>query len=71
MIVIYKNDLCTLNMDFALFECLQRDCPQCDVEIYPLTASTYKKLIICDICDLEDYSIARNLNALGIIKRFN
>ena len=68
MIVIYENELCTLEMDYDLFECMQRDCPDAEVEIFPLTSSTYKRQIICCIGDLEDYSRARNLLALGMKK---
>lgn len=64
MIVLCKNDLYTLEMPFLLFESLKRTSPTAEVEIIQYTQSTYKKQIKVSLSELEDYSVARNLNAL-------
>ena len=64
MVVIYKNDLYTLNMRYCIFESLKKSNPDMVVEIETLTSSTYKQVKEVPLSDLFDYSIERNLNAL-------
>ena len=66
MIVLYENELWVLeNMPFRLFQNLQRTKPNLEVQIIELTQSTYKWETWVMICELEDRTIARNLQALG------
>jgi len=66
MIVLYENELWVLeNMPFRLFQNLQRTEPNLEVQIIELTQSTYKWETWVMICELEDWTIARNLQALG------
>jgi len=65
MLVIYKNDFYTLDMQYCIFIGLQESCPECDVEIIHLDSSTYKKPLRVPIGELNDYSVERNLNALN------
>lgn len=65
MIVIYKNELYQLDMSFMLFESLKRCNHNHQIEIEQLTSSTYKKHETVSISECEDYSIARNLQALA------
>lgn len=64
MIVLHKNGLYQLSMPFLLFESLKRTNPDNEVELEELTQSTYKKQVTAPLRDIEDYSIARNLEAL-------
>jgi len=64
MLVIYKNDFYTLDMQYCIFAGLRESCPECDVEIIHLDPSTYKKPLRVSIGELNDYSVERNLNAL-------
>jgi len=64
MIVVYNNDRWRLDMPFMLFKSLKDSGSQRSVEITQISQSTYKKVEYVPIRDLEDYSIARNLNAL-------
>lgn len=57
--------MCSLDIPFQLFESLKQSSPSYEVELIPLTQSTYKELKRAKIVDVEDYSIARNLNALS------
>ena len=66
MIVLYENELWVLeNMPFRLFQNLQHTEPNLEVQIIELTQSTYKWETWVMICELEDWTIARNLQALG------
>jgi hypothetical protein len=67
MIVLWNNGLYELEgMPFVLFKSLQRSEPSRDVEIIELTQSTYKQQKKVPIKELEDWSEARNLQALGL-----
>ena len=70
MIVFYNNKKYDLDMPFRVFWDLQNLCPQHEVEITERTSSTYKKVISVPIWKLEDYSIARNKQALNLPIRF-
>jgi len=63
MIVLFKNKLWLLDMPYRLFESLKESDTQ--VKITELTASMYKEEKKVPIKDLMDWSIARNLSALG------
>jgi len=65
MIVLHKNDLWELNMPYLLFESLKRSSKNYEVELLQLNDSTYKKQIKVSIDEVEDYSVARNLQALA------
>ena len=66
MIVLYENELWVLErMSWRLFQNLQRTEPNLEVQIIELTQSTYKWETWVMICELEDWTIARNLQALG------
>lgn len=64
MIVLHKNEMYQLDMSFLLFESLKKNPHNHEVEITQLTASTYKKQVTVPISEVEDYSVARNLQAL-------
>lgn len=66
MIVIYKNGLYHCDMDWELFYNLNRTTPYLTIEIYRINDSSYKELKEVSLREVMDYSIARNLNALGI-----
>ena len=66
MIVIYKNGLYHCDMDWLLFYNLNRVTPFLEVEIYRINDSSYKELKKVPIREVEDYSVVRNLVALGI-----
>jgi hypothetical protein len=62
MIVYWQNRLWKLDMSFDEFENKQQQFPNKIVEIKSLTPYEEKKEV--PICELDDYSIVRNLNAL-------
>ena len=64
MIVFYKNEMYQLEMPYLLFESLKRTSPDSNVDLEELTQSTYKKQVVAPLKEVEDYSIARNLQAL-------
>jgi len=53
-----------VEMPYRLFESLKRKSSNHQVEILELTQSTYKKQEKVNLCELEDWSIARNIEAL-------
>lgn len=65
MLVLWKNNLYQLEMPFLLFESWKEHHKERTVEILQLTDSSYKKQEIVKIEELEDWSVARNLQALG------
>lgn len=65
MIVLHKNQMYHLDLPFLLFDSLKRTSPDSEVEIEQLTNSTYKELKKAPLKEIEDYSIARNLQALN------
>lgn len=66
MVVLWKNKMWTLeNMPWRLFQNLQRTEPNVGVEIIQLTQSSYKEKKKAPIGELQDWSVARNLQALG------
>jgi spore coat polysaccharide biosynthesis protein SpsF (cytidylyltransferase family) len=65
MIVTYKNDLWSLEMPYLLFESLKKSSQNHQVELLQLNNSTYKKQVTVSVDEVEDYSIARNLQALA------
>lgn len=65
MIVLWKNGLYELDgMPFLLFKSLQHSEPWREVEIIELTQSTYKQQKKVPVGELNDWSEARNLQAL-------
>lgn len=67
MIVVCKNEngRFELNMPFLLFESIKRCKPRTIVDLLEVTQSSYKKEIHVEIADCEDYSVARNTEALN------
>lgn len=65
MKVIYKNQTWELDMPYQLFESLKANRSDREVEITEVTQSTYKRVKLVPISKLEDYSVERNLRALG------
>ena len=65
MVVLYKNQLFSLDMTYFLFQSIKRSDPDYEVELFSLVDSTYKKLDRVAVRDVEDWSVARNLQALG------
>lgn len=61
MVVLYKNEMYELAMPYLLFESWKRTSPTREVKLLQLTTSTYKKEVVTSINEVEDYSIARNL----------
>lgn len=65
MIVLHNNQLFTLDMPFILFDSSKRTNPTLEVELFTLSSSTYQEKKIVPVKDVEDWSIARNLQALA------
>ena len=65
MVVLWKNELYQLEMPYRLFESWKLNSPQRVVEILQLTDSTYRQLKKAKVGDLQDWSVERNLQALG------
>jgi hypothetical protein len=65
MVVLWKNKLWKLEMPYMLFQSLQKTSPQTIVKIEELTPSMYKEEKKVPINELEDWSVVRNLCALG------
>lgn len=65
MTVMYKNKLYSLNMTYFLFQSLQKSNPDYEVELLSICDSSYKEKTKVKMQDLEDWSVIRNLNALG------
>ena len=66
MVVLSNNEMYSLKMDYDLFENLKKTNPKLKVEVFELTYSTYKRKIMLPIGDCVDWSVARNLQALGV-----
>ena len=66
MIVLWKNKMWSLDMSYYLFKMLQKQNPNDEVQIIELTQSTYKEIKNVPISELSDYSVERNLRALGL-----
>jgi len=65
MTVLYNNELFQLDMPYMLFQSWKLNSPQREVEILQLTSSTYRRQEKVAINFLEDWSVERNLQALG------
>lgn len=65
MKVLYRNKLYELDMPFLLFESQKNLHPRTSVELQEVTSSTYKELVNAELSEVEDYSVARNLQALS------
>jgi len=65
MTVLHNNQLFSLDMPFTLYESFKRNNPTLEIEILTLSSSTYQEKKIVPIKDVEDWSIARNLQALA------
>jgi len=65
MVVLWKNKLWSLDMSYQLFAHLQEKRPNDETTITELTASMYKEEKRVPICELRDWSVERNLSALG------
>lgn len=65
MTVLYKNQLFKLDYDYDLFQNLKRTNPNLRVKVSPVSDSTYTYDEEIELKDLEDWSVARNLSALG------
>ena len=52
-------------MPFLLFESQKNLHPHMSVELQEVTSSTYKELVSAALSEVEDYSVARNLQALS------
>lgn len=64
MIVLHKNHLYDLDMPFLLYQSFKKSSPDVEVKLIQRTTSTYKKQLSVALREVEDYSIARNLQAL-------
>jgi hypothetical protein len=64
MQVVYKNKTWELNMPFMLFQSLKEQKSGMTVNIEEVTQSSYKEITSVPLRELEDYSIARNMDAL-------
>lgn len=64
MQVIYKHKVWELNMPFLLFQSLKERKSGMTVNLEEVTQSSYKEITSVAIKELEDYSIARNIDAL-------
>lgn len=65
MLVLYDNGLWDLNIPFILFDSFKRNHEEKEVEITEHTNSSYKRQKKVSVQEIEDYSIVRNLVALG------
>lgn len=65
MIVLWKNRMWSLDMSYCLFKMLQKQRPNEEVDLTELTGSTYKEIKKAPIGEVNDYSVERNLRALG------
>jgi len=65
MIVLWNNKLWNLDMSYDLFKNLQQESPLAEVKIEELTPSMYKQEKRVPISELNDWSVVRNLSALG------
>lgn len=65
MVVIWKNGLWNLDEDYDVLVNLQKNNPSLTMKITELNDSTYKKEVDAPISELKDYSVERNLQALG------
>lgn len=64
MIVEFEGKRWELDMPFQLFESLKLSGSMREVEIVEINDSTYKRVKMVRLSQLEDYSIARNKRAL-------
>lgn len=64
MIVLYDSQLYELNMPYQLFETYKEKHPNFVLELVEITQSCYKKILKIQIQFVEDFSVARNLQAL-------
>ena len=65
MIVYWQNRLWELDMSFDEFKNKQQQFPNKIVKIKLITPSMYETKKEVPVCELNDYSVVRNLNALG------
>lgn len=64
MLVLYDNQMWNLDMPYLLFESFKRSLSNKLVTLEEATQSSYKRQVTVPITKVEDYSIARNENAL-------
>jgi len=64
MKVLYDNQLWELDMPFLLFQSIKMTSSNKLVTLDEVTQSSYKKQVLAPISMVEDYSVARNMNAL-------
>ena len=65
MIVLHKNEMYSLEMPFQLFQGMKDSDPDYEVELLQLTQSSYKRKTKAKLQEVEDYSVARNRQALS------
>lgn len=65
MIVLYDNKLWEADIPFELYESFKVSSPEVLVRLEELTPSMYKERKKVAIKYIEDYSVARNKNALN------
>jgi len=65
MIALYKNQLFELDMPWRLFQSLKKTSPDSEVKLLQLTDSSYKEQVSASLGEIDDWSIVRNMSALG------
>lgn len=65
MTVIYHNKLFNLDYDYQLFQNLKKTNPDLKVKVSSLSDSTYTYEEEIPLKEVEDWSVVRNLQALG------
>jgi hypothetical protein len=65
MVVLGRNKLWELDMPFVLFCDIKEKHPDTLMVVEELTESMYKEKKEIPIRELEDWSVARNMEALG------
>lgn len=65
MVVTYEGRKWELDMCYQLFESLKKQNPRMKVEVLETCGSSYKRMVVVPIGELKDYSVERNLHALG------
>lgn len=64
LLVLYQNDLYDLDMPYLLFESFKSNRSLDEVELIQHNNSTYKRKVTAPLSEVEDYSKARNQQAL-------
>ena len=65
MIALYKNQLFELEMPWRLFQSLKKSSPDSEVKLLKLTDSSYKEQVSAPLGEVDDWTIVRNMSALG------